>query len=90
MPGGDFKCFFCDFWFGDLGLDTLLVIFEGIGSRLEILWFFRDTMPGLGDPRLREYTQWVVISLIPRSSKQLLNTRLLICKQLKADTRLAN
>ena len=40
-------------------LETLLVIFEGIGSRLEFCWFFRDS---LGDPRLRQPTHFRVTS----------------------------
>ena len=39
-------------------MDTLLVIFEGVGNRLKKLWFSKDF---LGDPRLREDTQGVVI-----------------------------
>ena len=41
-------------------LETLSVIFEGIGSMPGFQKFFRDS---LGDPRLRGYTQWVVTYL---------------------------
>jgi len=49
--------------------------------------FCRDT---LGGPRLRHPTQLVVTPCFLAYSKQLPITSLLICKQLKADTRLAN
>ena len=49
--------------------------------------FRRGALEG---PRLRGYGQVRVCGCILAPSKQLLNTRLLTCKQLKADTRLVN
>ena len=40
-----------------VALGILLVIFEAVGTRLEFLLFFRDS---LGAPRLRQPTQWRV------------------------------
>ena len=68
-------------------LGPLFLICDALGDRLNFCWFLRDPLEGT---RLRGYTQSkqtvLSVSLVSRSA----NPRLLICKQLNADTRLAN
>ena len=83
--------------FGDLG--HTFSDFEGIGSRLEILLFLGDSLWGAQIQATRSLGGRKYAPCVGSSNRlanhqcadlQELNHQLLICKHLKADTRLAN
>ena len=63
------------------------MIFEGLGERLEIRCFLRDTLEG---PRLRDHTQGRVTGLSVAYSNRLAYHPFADLQELKANTRLAN